>query len=75
MASGKLIDFHCRLWLLLSCMIQAKCASNLENDSSEGSYEDNLLERIHFDDQLHVFLLPFNFELDRMVSHKHSLAA
>jgi len=48
MASGKLIDFHCRLWPLLSCMIQAKCASNLENDSCEGSDEDNLFEKNAF---------------------------
>jgi len=33
------------------------------------------LERMHFDDQLHVFLLPFNFELDRMVSHTNVNAA
>ena len=58
----------------------AKHAPNSENGISEDSEEHNGLEKctlltlLRMQNQLQVFLLAANFELDEMMSHKHGLA-
>ena len=60
-------------------LFRAERAPNPQNDSSEDSEVDNRLKKIHFADLVKdaksVFLLPANFELVGMTSHKQGLAS
>ena len=55
--------------------------SNAQNDSIEETEVDNHSEKIDFADHVKDnksvagFLLPANFEVDGMTTHKHSLSA
>lgn len=75
--------FQLPLWVMVALKpyyFEQTC-SNAQNDSIEETEVDNHSEKIDFADHVKDdksvagFLLPANFEVDGMTTHKHSLSA